>query len=516
MKKLFIAAVLSLMILVGSPLDARASDWPMFQADAGRSGRNSTTAIRPPLELSWVKGPQKSYLEKRTRPVAAGGLVYIGQRWSTYFFAQKVKDYGQLQAVSLTDGKPAWTVTDMFVAGTPALANGMIYAGTDDGLMHALGAADGMPRWSVDVGGKPNSPAVYGHRLYVTTASGRLCVLDASTGAIIWSIERSRLLYAPAVLDGLVVVGGSELAAFNTTDGSIKWSFNSGATAYSTPTLSDDAVFVSCPYTIYRLDRADGRVAWSRFTGDKYGALKASSLDEETLYWGAVTAIDAESGETRWKFDSQNDLVGTSVAVTNGLVFVGASHHHDMTIDHSDGRLYVLKSSTGELLWEYKAGIRYGDWYGIDPSPAIAGKSVILNLSTKQLACFTEGESAPLPFPVTLSKDSINPYDSETGQVDISFELDAPAVVTVGVLDYSGRPVRGLLDAAQLDGGGHVYTWHGLIDFPEMADPDLALNHGDKGICVAPDGEYRLFVFLRTADGLEYRGEALVNVKADV
>ena len=516
LKKFLALAIGLLIVLAAGVPDALAANWPMFQCDAQRSGSNAGARVRPPLMSTWVKGPQTSTGERRTRPVIADGIVYAGQRWTTYDLILRNINHGQLQAISMENGKPLWTASDLFVAGTPALANGLVYAGTDDGCMLALGAADGVVRWSVYVGGKPNSPAIYAHRLYVTTANGRLCALDGATGASIWSIERSKALSAPAVLDGTVVVGGSELAAFDASEGRFKWSFGGGTGSYSMPTLSTEAVYVSTPYTLHRLDRENGTVVWSRFTGDKYGALASITLEDSTIYLGTVTAIDTENGQTKWTFESENSIVGASVALANGFVFVGSSHHHNQALDHSDGRLYVLKAATGELVWEYLAGLRYGDWYGIDPSPAIAGDSVVLNLSTMQLSCFSEAQSEPLPLPVTASPGVINPYDCESGQAAIAFKLDAPATVTVNVLDSQGKTVRCLVDNTQLDAGEHEVTWYGTIDFPEMVDASLAADFGDKGVLIAPDGDYTLQVLAQTGDGQKYRGGAVVQAAADV
>lgn len=515
LKKFLSLAIVSLIILASGATGAFAASWPMFQCDAQRSGSNSSARISPPLKSKWVKGPQTATSEKRTRPVIADGIVYTGQRWATYDLILRTISHGQLQAISMENGNALWTARDMFVAGTPALANGLVYAGTDDGRMLALGAADGIVRWSVDVGGRPNSPAIYGHRLYVTTANGRLCALDGATGATIWSIERAKVLSAPAVFDGLVVIGGSELSAFDSGDGRVKWSFG-GAGSYSMPALSAEAVYVSTPYTLYRIDREKGTLVWSRFTGDYYGALASMSLDDSTLYLGAVTAIDTENGQTKWTFNSENGIAGASVALANGFVFVGSSHHHNQAIDHSDGRLYVLKAATGELVWEHSAGLRYGDWYGIDPSPAVAGDSVVLNLSTMQLACFTEAKSEPLSLQVTANPGVIDPYDCDAGQAAITFKLDTPATVTVNVLDSQGKTVRCLVDNAQFEAGEHIVTWYGIIDFPEAVDANLAADFGDKGVLIAPDGDYTLEVLAQTGDGQKYRGGAVVQATAGI
>ncbi|MDP2210811.1 MAG: hypothetical protein Q8J63_03610, partial [Candidatus Aquicultor sp.] len=106
--------------------------------------------------------------------------------------------------------------------------------------------------------------------------------------------------------------------------------------------------------------------------------------------------------------------------------------------------------------------------------------------------------------------------DCDAGQAAIAFKLDAPAMVTVNVLDSQGKTVRCLVDNAQYDAGEHEVTWYGIIDFPEMVDASLAADFGDKGVLIAPDGDYTLQVLAQTGDGRKYRGGAQVQAASDV
>ncbi|HZD61109.1 MAG TPA: PQQ-binding-like beta-propeller repeat protein, partial [Anaerolineae bacterium] len=343
-----------LVVLMSTASTAHASSWPMFQYDAQHTGFSPDERIRPPLEHSWTKWPEEMYDEGRTRPVVADGVVYVGQVWHLYNFGDYVGTRGQLQAISLSTGVPMWAVKDLLVCSTPMLSNGRIYFGTQDGKFYALSATDGSVIWSFDAGSLPTAPTMLGDYIYFGTFDGRLYALNAGTGEQRWMLERPpNSLSAPAIANNTLFVGGSELLAVDPSTGDVKWSFRDSLGPCSAPVVKGGSVFVSCPYTLYCLNSGDGSIRWSYFTADYHGDMVTPSVSDSTLYWGTVTAIDPATGQVKWTFDSQNDILSSSVAIANGYVFVGSSHDTGGVFDHSDGRLYVLREDTGELVWQY-------------------------------------------------------------------------------------------------------------------------------------------------------------------
>jgi outer membrane protein assembly factor BamB len=82
--------------------------------------------------------------------------------------------------------------------------------------------------------------------------------------------------------------------------------------------------------------------------------------DDNGLY-----AIDAASGEQRWRFAAA-DKIQSSPAVVDGIVYVGSyvgDYQADGTIE---GGLYAIDAATGEALW------RFENEYSIFSSPAVA------------------------------------------------------------------------------------------------------------------------------------------------
>lgn len=507
---------LILVALASMASSAYASGWPMFQHNVQNTGFNSDEkGIDPPLELKWVKSNILSISERRTRPVISGGVAYLGHVWNRYNGSTYVGREGQLQAIPLSSGSPLWMAKGMLVSGSPALSNGLVYFGTEDGKFYALRAQDGSIVWQLDTLGVPTAPIVFGHFVYFGTANGKLYALNAGNGEPLWVLDKPGGAFSmPATTMDTLFVGGSEFLAVDLTTGHIKWAF-SGGWAHSIPAVQNKSVFVSCNYRLYCLNTETGQTKWSYFTGNIYGDKAAPSVSGNNLFWGTVTAFDVNTGQVKWSFNAQNKYNAASVAVANGYVFVGSTRDAGTVSDSSDGRLYVLKEDTGELVWQYLAGKRLNDWYFIDPSPAVSDRSVVLNLSVSRLCCFTSPERSPLQN-VSASNSRINPYDSENGEVDLLFNLSAPARATVEVQNYKGEVVRSLVGDKLFSPGSYRINWQGLVDFPKMADPGLEAQFNDKCILVAPDGDYRLVVRTAVDSGQVYSASVGVKVEADI
>jgi outer membrane protein assembly factor BamB len=420
---------------------------------------------------------------------------------------------GSLEALAMDGGATLWSAEGFIIYSPPALSNGRIYFGAQDGKFYALSCQDGHMIWSFDAGGVATSPVVFGNIIYFSTTNGKIYALSEDTGELRWVKTQASQFSAPTVTNEAVFVGGDELAALDPLTGQLKWSFN-GRWGNSTPAVKDNKVFVSCGYRLYCLDLESAKVIWSAFTGNEYGASIVPSVSENTLFWGTVTAFDPNTGKVKWAFDSKNQIYTASVAAANGYVFVGSARQ-SMLMDSSDGRLYVLKEDSGEVVWQYLAGIKSNDRYFADPSPSIAERSVVLSLSMNQLCCFTTAGNSPISA-ILASKASFNPYDLTNGNIELHFSLNTPATVSVDVLDYKGELARRLIDNQPFDKGEHGVAWYGLVDFPEMADPNLQAELGDKCVLVAPDGDYKLLLTARGADGKSYTAEAGVKVESGV
>jgi serine/threonine-protein kinase len=74
------------------------------------------------------------------------------------------------------------------VYSSPALANGVVYVGSEGGNVYALNATTGAKLWSYDTRDYVNSsPAVANGVVYVGSINDNVYALNAATGAKLWS-----------------------------------------------------------------------------------------------------------------------------------------------------------------------------------------------------------------------------------------------------------------------------------------------------------------------------------------
>jgi outer membrane protein assembly factor BamB len=204
-------------------------------------------------------------------PTMAAGLVFVGSGGGTLYAFNP----------SSSDQRVAWTYeTDSAITSSPAVLNGTVYVGANDGTVHAV-TTDGSVAWSspVDVGSPVYSKvAAANSQVFVTTNDGSVTAVDAGTGNQAWSVDTGVELGStgPAVANGTVYVGADNVYALDVSDGSQQWqdSSNYDGTVGSTPTVANGTVYVgSADGYLYALNTSDGSVQW-RFETD--GAIAAA------------------------------------------------------------------------------------------------------------------------------------------------------------------------------------------------------------------------------------------------
>src|SRR5262249_28162523 len=123
------------------------------------------------------------------------------QRWNPYETVVNVNNVGGLQ---LKWKNPIGSYLSLFQS-SPAVVNGVVYFGSDDGNVYALNASTGALLWRfAAVGQVESSPAVVNGVVYVGTGD-HVYALNASTGTKIWSYNTgSGVLSSPAVVNGVV------------------------------------------------------------------------------------------------------------------------------------------------------------------------------------------------------------------------------------------------------------------------------------------------------------------------
>ena len=141
----------------------------------------------------------------------------------------------------------------------------------------------------------------------------------------------------PGVADGTVVCGSFDntIYAIDTATGEQNWAHDAGGIVRSSPTIVDGTVYI----------------------GAHCQSAECAEFDSSEI--GEVLALDLETGELLWSFETTAGVVSTP-AVTDNAVFVGTSA----------GAMRALDRDTGETVWSYETGAL------VASSPAVVDGSV--------------------------------------------------------------------------------------------------------------------------------------------
>ncbi len=219
------------------------------------------------------------------------------------------------------------------IDSSPAVVNGVVYVGSDDGTLYAIDAASRKQKWAYQTGDRiDSSPAVVNGVVYVGSFDDTLYAIDAASGTKKWAYQTgSHISSSPAVVDGVVYVGSEDrtLYAIDAVSGTEKWAYQTGGIISSSPRVVYKTVYVgSEDDTLYAIDAASGTKKWAYQTGDRISSSPAVvdgvvyvGSDDGTLY-----AIDAASGTKKWAYQTGSHI-SSSPTIVNGVVYVGSEDH---------------------------------------------------------------------------------------------------------------------------------------------------------------------------------------------
>ncbi|MFE2721605.1 PQQ-binding-like beta-propeller repeat protein [Kitasatospora sp. NPDC059327] len=225
----------------------------------------------------------------------------------------------RVQVLTAATGQVRWELPmpdwrDFAWQQTPAVGGGGVL--TPDGVsLRCHDAADGGLRWTSRAG-ISGVPVVAGDSVFVPGRPAGFLALDAQTGERRWEQNAVRTVRGdsgPVVHRGVVHLADSD------------------------PAMANPAVLA--------LDSATGRVLWRR--SQPRGLTCPPAVSEGTvclLSGNRLTALEAETGETRWTTVTANGLGRgqSSMTTGDGAAYVGTN----------DDCLYAFDLATGRLRWQ--------------------------------------------------------------------------------------------------------------------------------------------------------------------
>ena len=166
-------------------------------------------------------------------------------------------------------------------------------------------------------------------------------VLDRVTGEFLAGRPYAKQTWAR----GLDATGRPILAsqAEPTKEGTLVWPNANGATVWFSPSFSPQTGY------FYVAAREIGATYFKRDTPYKPGTEFMGGGENELPMddaWGAIRALQAETGEMRWEFKLHSPPWAGVMSTAGGLVFSGSD----------EGNFYALDGRTGKALWDFQTG----------------------------------------------------------------------------------------------------------------------------------------------------------------
>jgi outer membrane protein assembly factor BamB len=313
------------------------TDWPQFLGGPEHHGYNATENV---LNASNVSGLQllwkASTRGNNSSPVLANGVIYVES------------DCHYLYAFDAVTGKLLWIAptgaSSNIYSNPPAVANGIVYAGANDGLF-ALNAATGQPVWNAFSGSGGGGLTVAGGVVYVD--AGYFYAVNASTGQQIWSAPITSYFQAMAsVANGVVYKGGLDgiMYALDANTGQQIWQSAQTLGSFGGAATVANGVVYEQSYSVFNgYNSATGQVIW----GANVGSLVAASpaVANGIVYEGP-NAFDAITGQLLWSHPALGYVL-SSAAVANGVVYLASGNPGSS----SGVAVHAFDAVSGRWLW---------------------------------------------------------------------------------------------------------------------------------------------------------------------
>ncbi|MEV5963506.1 PQQ-binding-like beta-propeller repeat protein [Kribbella sp. NPDC051952] len=332
------------------------ANWSQHHGDASHNGV-ATDAIAAGQRLAWSFRTKGTFLTGS--PAIVNGIVYAGTR------DENGDGNSAVHAVSLATGKKLWSYTvPSSVHGSVAVSDGLVYVPTLRGTLFAVDAKTGKLKWRHDPEAAPegNNQRTYGYygvtvadgkvlfpyqTRFGEAATGLLLALDAKTGQRVWAAPMS----GATMSDGTPAVSDGRVYVGNeTADRVIAYDLKTGAKVWqATESLGgwQDGI----------PSAADGKV----FIGSNNG----------------IVARDGATGATLWSYTSSHSSLVSSGATPAAAAIKG----NTVYMSFPSGAVTALNATTGAVIWDQ---LLPGSLYrgGSFTSPALSGNTLFVGANS--------------------------------------------------------------------------------------------------------------------------------------
>lgn len=195
-----------------------------------------------------------------------------------------------------------------------------------------------------------------------------------------WSKKFAHGFEAPGLVNkGQLFIGGlnGNFYAINVKDGSVAWSFDTGAEIVAEPTLANGYIyFMNAANQLFALDMSSGKQLWVYNRQDTNSLITIRGGSKPSVVGnlvyvgfsdGSLVALNAQTGTPQW--ETQLNKNTRFKDIDSSPTFSG----DNLYINSYDDFLYCLNRTNGTVVWKIKSG-------GIS-SPLVIGDRLIYTTS---------------------------------------------------------------------------------------------------------------------------------------
>ena len=352
------------MLFLFGIASAHSADWTLFRGNASATGASATGQVDREinvgnqLKIAWETRLDNGHFD--ATPIVVGNSIFVGTSGEG------------MHAFDLQTGRIKWRheIASDIIASA-AYFEGRIFVGDTRGVLYALNAETGAQEWTFDTKDTiSNSPNIDTEtkRVIVGSQKGTLYVLEAVTGNLVWEYNTQDQIFGfPSIIGRHCFVAGCGIGDLHVVDLDTGRRISLIAldnTTLSMPTLAGDFAFIGTEGNEFLgINWKEEKVIW-RFEMNRAVKSPAAYRDGILIFGGMdriVYALNARTGEERWRYVTRGRIEGGAVIVGNKVY-----------VPSMDSSLYVLDFQSGRLIESIELTGR------LSSSPAVVSNRIII------------------------------------------------------------------------------------------------------------------------------------------
>jgi outer membrane protein assembly factor BamB/calcineurin-like phosphoesterase family protein len=250
------------------------------------------------------------------------------------------------------------------IISTPAVGNGLVVFGNQNGLVEALSLDNGKRKWHFQTDGPIfSSPAFSAGKIVFGSADGLVYCLN-DKGKLQWKLKTgTSVLGSPFIENETIYVGGSDscFQAIGLSNGKPIWRFCglSGPVTSKPVVYNEMIIFGAWDRNLYALNKSNGNLLWKWNNGSSVINYSPAAcipvVHDEVVYIVApdryLSAIDTKTGQTLWR--TNQSTVRESIGISeDGKLIYGK------TMQDTIVAFYTNKEKPN-VAWKFHAGFGY-------------------------------------------------------------------------------------------------------------------------------------------------------------